>query len=87
MNMMNKLKSALLVFICGVFISGATFAADIQVITSGAFADALKALVPEYEKQLINMALAGQLKGLTNILNGEDASEDDGLTAFTEAMA
>jgi hypothetical protein len=41
---------------------------------------------PEYEKQLINMALAGQLKGLTNILNGEDAASDDGLEAFTEAV-
>ena len=28
-----------------------TFAAEIHVITSGAFAEALKTLVPEYEKQ------------------------------------
>jgi len=41
---------------------------------------------PEYEKQLINMALAGQLKGLTNIMTGEDAASDDGLEAFTEAV-
>ena len=34
-----------------------SYAADIQVITSGAFAEALKQLVPEYEKQSPNKVI------------------------------
>jgi molybdate transport system substrate-binding protein len=55
--MMNTVKRAIFVFVCGIFLSGTTFAADIQVITSGAFADALKALVPEYEKRSPNKVI------------------------------
>jgi len=40
-----------------VCLSTSAFAADIQVITSGAFAAALKALVPEYEKQSPNKVI------------------------------
>lgn len=57
MNMMSKFKSALFVLVCGVFLSGTTLAADIHVITSGAFADALKVLAPEYEKQSPNKVI------------------------------
>ena len=46
--MMKRLLLSLLLLAS---IATNTFAADIQVITSGAFAEALKALVPEYEKQ------------------------------------
>ena len=46
-----RLRIAPLIFSAAVFFAGSVFAADIQVITSGAFAEALKALVPEYEKQ------------------------------------
>jgi hypothetical protein len=41
---------------------------------------------PEYERQLINMALAGQLSGLTNVLDGVDAAEGTGLEAFKAAV-
>ena len=39
------------------FLSASAVAANIQVITSGAFAEALKALVPEYEKQSPNKVI------------------------------
>ena len=39
------------------WLSSTALAADIQVITSGAFAEALKALVPEYEKQSPNKVI------------------------------
>jgi molybdate transport system substrate-binding protein len=47
------------IFALVIGLMGATtvFAADIQVITSGAFAEALKALVPEYEKQSPNKVI------------------------------
>jgi len=51
------MKNAILVFVVGVLFSTSSFAADIQVITSGAFAEALKALVPEYEKQSPNKVI------------------------------
>jgi len=41
---------------------------------------------PEYEKKLINMALAGQLPGLTNIVEGTDAATKDGLEKFAAAV-
>ena len=41
---------------------------------------------PEYEKQLINMALAGQLPGLTNIVKGTDAATTTGLKEFAAAV-
>ena len=41
---------------------------------------------PEYERQLINMGIAGQLSGLTNILKNVDASEGDGLDEFVESV-
>ena len=41
----------------GLLVTTSALAADIQVITSGAFAEALKALVPEYEKQSPNKVI------------------------------
>ena len=41
---------------------------------------------PEYEKQLINLALAGQLSGLTNIIKGTDAATENGLKEFGKAV-
>lgn len=41
---------------------------------------------PEYERQLINMGIAGQLSGLTNILSNVDASKDDGLEEFVGSI-
>jgi hypothetical protein len=38
---------------------------------------------PEYEKQIINMAIAGQLPGLTSIIDNVDAAKGDGLKEFT----
>ena len=57
MTMQNTLKKSALVFLASLFLASTTFAADIQVITSGAFAEALKALVPEYEKQSPNKVI------------------------------
>jgi molybdate transport system substrate-binding protein len=51
---MSKLIFSSLIFAINVFLVGVVYAADIQVITSGAFAEALKDLVPEYEKQSPN---------------------------------
>ena len=51
---MKKLFLALLLFVS---IATNAIAADIHVITSGAFAEALKTLVPEYEKQSPNKVL------------------------------
>ena len=53
----KEIKNALLVFAISLFFAGPTLAADIRVITSGAFAEALKALVPEYEKQSPNKVI------------------------------
>lgn len=41
---------------------------------------------PEYERQLINMGIAGQLSGLTNIIDNVDAAKGDGLTEFVESV-
>jgi molybdate transport system substrate-binding protein len=52
---MNKKISRLLIgLFAALCLSTSVLAANIQVITSGAFAEALKALVPEYEKQSPN---------------------------------
>ena len=51
------MKNVILVFVVGVLFSTSPFAADVQVVTSGAFAEALKALVPEYEKQSSNKVI------------------------------
>ena len=52
--MLKLFKQALATLSLGLLFIGPVIAADIQVITSGAFADALKVLVPEYEKQSPN---------------------------------
>ena len=54
---MLKLFVASLIFITNVFSIGYASAADIRVITSGAFAEALKELAPEYEKQSPNKVI------------------------------
>jgi hypothetical protein len=41
---------------------------------------------PEYERQLINMGIAGQLSGLTDIINNVKADEGDGLEEFVESI-
>ena len=51
------LKRGLIGLFLSILFVGSTLAADIQVITSGAFAEALKALVPEYEKQSPNKVI------------------------------
>ena len=57
MKMISSIRSTALLFVTALFFAGSTFAAEIQVITSGAFAEALKALAPEYEKQSPNKVL------------------------------
>ena len=57
MKPLNYIKHAFLIFAIGLLGATSVFAADIQVITSGAFAEALKALVPEYEKQSPNKVI------------------------------
>lgn len=54
---MRKLFSVFLVLTVTFFSAGFVSAAEIQVITSGAFAQALKELVPEYEKQSSNKVI------------------------------
>ncbi len=54
MNMSRILRSAVAILSTLLFVACPVFAADIQVITSGAFAEALKLLAPEYEKQSPN---------------------------------
>jgi molybdate transport system substrate-binding protein len=55
---MNKKISRLLIgLFAALCLSTSVLAANIQVITSGAFAEALKALVPEYEKQSPNKVI------------------------------
>lgn len=49
--MQNTLKRLLLSLLLFVSLLSNVLAADIHVITSGAFAEALKTLVPQYEKQ------------------------------------
>lgn len=53
----NLFQKSALVFLLSLLLTSATFAADIHVITSGAFAEALKTLVPEYEKQSPNKVI------------------------------
>jgi molybdate transport system substrate-binding protein len=57
MNISHRFKTLAFVLFISIFFAGATFAADIHVITSGAFAEALKTLVPEYEKQSPNKVM------------------------------
>ncbi len=57
MKTTSFLRNASLVFLATFLFATPTFAADVQVITSGAFAEALKALVPEYEKQSSNKVI------------------------------
>lgn len=54
---MYKLFSSSLILVIQVFLFSAVHAADIQVITSGAFAEALKELAPAYEKQSSNKVI------------------------------
>jgi molybdate transport system substrate-binding protein len=54
---MRKLLVASLIFVFNALCLGSVYAADIQVITSGAFAEALKDLVPVYEKQSPNKVI------------------------------
>jgi molybdate transport system substrate-binding protein len=51
------IKRTTLAFLASLLLASSVFAADIQVITSGAFAEALKDLVPEYEKQTSNKVI------------------------------
>ena len=54
---MRKIFFAFLILATNVLQVDYSYAADIQVITSGAFAEALKQLVPEYEKQSPNKVI------------------------------
>ena len=54
---MNLIMKSILALIVSLFFVTSTLAAEIQVITSGAFAEALKTLVPEYEKQSPNKVI------------------------------
>lgn len=57
MNIIQLLKKVFLVFLIAFVIVCPGYAAEIHVITSGAFAEALKALVPDYEKQSSNKVI------------------------------
>ena len=46
----RDLKQLVIFFVATLFLSGGVFAAEIHVITSGAFAEALLTLAPIYEK-------------------------------------
>lgn len=54
---MRKLFCTSLILAINVLLVSLSYAADIQVITSGAFAEALKDLAPEYEKQSPNKVI------------------------------
>lgn len=54
---MRQPLSALFVLAINVLLVSFSYAADIQVITSGAFAEALKDLAPVYEKQSANRVI------------------------------
>jgi molybdate transport system substrate-binding protein len=54
---MYKFIFAPLIFAINALSVSVVYAADIQVITSGAFAQALKELAPEYEKQSTNKVI------------------------------
>jgi molybdate transport system substrate-binding protein len=51
------IKRTTLTFLVGLLLASSVFAADIQVITSGAFAEALKDLAPQYERQSSNKVI------------------------------
>ena len=53
----QKINRVISVFFASLLFVGIASAAEIQVITSGAFAEALKDLVPEYEKQSSNTVI------------------------------
>ena len=53
----QKISRFIIVFFAGMLLTGMPSAAEIQVITSGAFAEALKDLVPDYEKQSFNKVI------------------------------
>jgi len=55
--MNQKMIRLLIGALATLLLSASAVAANIQVITSGAFAEALKALVPEYEKQSPNKVI------------------------------
>lgn len=55
--LMNSKMKTFLALVASVFLATSALAADIHVITSGAFAEALKSLVPEYEKQSPNKVI------------------------------
>ena len=57
MKISQLLRSVLLAVLATLVFTSPVFAAEIQVITSGAFAEALKSLVPEYEKQSTNKVI------------------------------
>jgi molybdate transport system substrate-binding protein len=54
---MRKFICISLMLVINALLAGVVCAADIQVITSGAFAEALKELAPEYEKQSPNKVI------------------------------
>ena len=53
----QKIRRAVLILFISLFFFGLASAAEIQVITSGAFAEALKDLAPQYEKQSSNKVI------------------------------
>ena len=53
----QKIRRAVLTLFISLFFFGLASAAEIQVITSGAFAEALKDLAPQYEKQSSNKVI------------------------------
>ena len=53
----RDLKQLVIFFVATLFLSGGVFAAEIHVITSGAFAEALLTLAPIYEKQSANKVI------------------------------
>ena len=53
----QKIRRAVLTLFISLFFFGLASAAEIQVITSGAFAEALKELAPQYEKQSSNKVI------------------------------
>ena len=55
--MIHLLRRSSFILLGALFCVSTAFAAEIHVITSGAFAEALKVLVPEYEKQSPNKVL------------------------------
>lgn len=55
--MTSSFIRVIVALLAALIFSGSVVAAEIQVITSGAFAEALKSLVPEYEKQSPNKVI------------------------------